>query len=515
MADSPASSDLSDPPSVESDTERQSPAGTPSHIGLDDFDQHAPPTKRRKTGPSALAFDRALSSQPDEDIDNISISSDGWSSAPGSPTHNEFALREEAQTQCLWLDCEVGDTLNNDELVKHVQTLHCPTGGPKKSKYVCLWGECQRKTSNHPSGYALKAHMRSHTKEKPYYCALPECDKSFTRSDALAKHMRTVHEPEQVKAGPSVAADSPAPTSRKGKAKFANGLAKTPAPPVPDSVSIGPVYDEDGNPVEPSHPNDNITYLPAHHPVTGQPGFMIHYPSDIHFTSWESSINADQLMRVLRRQLHWARKESEEIKRDLAHLEQLRREEWTLKEILLEGVMEAELARGLADERLRDAIPAHVSERMEHDVAPSKRLMWSDGKPDWRRGLRTLAAADVLMRDGPNDREDDDDEDDDPDADITRKNTPATAAVTVKRTPSPPGTGRSGGFDGDQDPYDNYLSGIVAQYEARQQRARSLHSSSTPLRRGGDDAVFATAAAASREEDAAGALMGLSNGPGA
>jgi hypothetical protein len=25
----------------------------------------------------------------------------------------------------------------------------------------------------HPSGYALKAHMRSHTKEKPYYCLLP------------------------------------------------------------------------------------------------------------------------------------------------------------------------------------------------------------------------------------------------------------------------------------------------------------------------------------------------------
>ena len=180
MASSPASSDLSDPPSVESDAEEHLSTAVPSSrpsVDMTHTDDHlAPPSKRRKTGPNTASnnFDREASSQPAaEDDDILSISSDGYSSAPGSPTHDEYALRDEAQTTCLWKDCDFGDAVNNDELVRHVQGTHCATGGPKKSKYVCEWGECQRKTSNHPSGYALKAHMRSHTKEKPYYCALP------------------------------------------------------------------------------------------------------------------------------------------------------------------------------------------------------------------------------------------------------------------------------------------------------------------------------------------------------
>ena len=180
MADSPASSDLSDPPSGESDAEEQLSTAVPSSrpsvdITHADPENLPPPSKRRKTGPSHLAIDDRVPSYQtaaDED-DTLSLSSDNYSSAPGSPTHDEYALRDEAQTTCLWRDCHFGDAVNNDELVKHVQSTHCATGGPKKTKYVCEWGECQRKTSNHPSGYALKAHMRSHTKEKPYYCALP------------------------------------------------------------------------------------------------------------------------------------------------------------------------------------------------------------------------------------------------------------------------------------------------------------------------------------------------------
>ena len=150
-----------------------------------DTDFLAPPSKRRKVDTSTPAtFDRGPSSQPpddDDDDDASSLSSDSWADAPGSPSHNEWALREEATTLCQWRDCDFGNGLNNDELVAHVQTTHCPTGGPKKTRYVCEWGECQRKASTHPSGYALKAHMRSHTKEKPFFCALPGRSRSRVR----------------------------------------------------------------------------------------------------------------------------------------------------------------------------------------------------------------------------------------------------------------------------------------------------------------------------------------------
>lgn len=490
---SPASSELSEPPADESDIDNEhedgfadgeadgevdhdhdqrstaAPSSRPSvDISHTDTEHLAPPAKRRKTAASGLAFDRAPSSHAEDDDDIVSISSDGYSSAPGSD--DEYALREQAQTLCLWRDCDFGTAINNDELVAHVQGTHCATGGPKRTKYVCEWGECQKKTSNHPSGYALKAHMRSHTKEKPYYCSLPECDKAFTRSDALAKHMRTVHEPEAAKGAP-VHNNDATPPSKKGKAKLANGNtpAKSEQTPAPEIA-----LDEDGNEYEPTPASDNITYIPAHHPHTGQPGFMIHYPPDIHFTAWESSIAADQLMRLLRRQLHWAQQEGDALSREVEQLEQQRRDEFLLKEILLDGVMEAEYAIAQGGDILRN-VDERVRNAMERDVEPAKSLGWTREEPKWRRPQPARRGSDL---------------------DVRMKASGAETPGQDRRTQSPPPTGVSGGFDGEADPYDNYLSARMAEYEERMR----VRSQNTPAKASEQHTA---------EADAAGALVGL------
>lgn len=308
-----------------------------------------PPAKRRRTGAYDHATPASATTGGADDIllhvpssPTSSISSDTSGDVPNSPsfahlssTHplstayanttsaggadDEPSGRDAEQvTICKWDACNAGDLGNMDALVSHIHDAHI---GAKRQKYSCEWEGCTRKGMPHASGYALRAHMRSHTREKPFYCALPECDRSFTRSDALAKHMRTVHETEALRPSDPVPRGHSGGVSGWSTANGANGPKKlkivmkdknatgngsnlfTKLPPLPQTGTGEPV-DIDSQPFT----------LPVH------PSY---YPADVasEFSEHELSLPPSQLFRLLRRQLHWAEEDTRSLARELKLLQ--------------------------------------------------------------------------------------------------------------------------------------------------------------------------------------------------
>jgi len=205
--------------------------------------------------------------------------------------------------------------------------------------------------------------------------------------------MRTVHEPEPPKASATNANPIDPLTGQPKKGPkirlTANGGKSGSADPAatakhadknPANAGLDPSHPD----YDPSPPNDNIQYIPAYHPTTGQPGFMITYPPDTQFTQFESEIPADQLMRLLRRQLHWAQQEAEELQRDCERLQCLRQEEWVKKEVLLEGAMSGELAYAESQGLLAE-MKGHEKAQMESDIHTAKDLRWTKA-PWWKSG---------------------------------------------------------------------------------------------------------------------------------
>ena len=129
-----------------------------------------PPAKRQKLGDSSIRA--SLSNQPYYDALS-SISSDTSGEVPSSPSNvrpEDDDTPHEQVTVCSWIGCQAGDQGNMDKLVEHIHNEHIES---RSKKYTCEWSDCTRRSLPHASAYALKAHMRSHTREKPFYCALP------------------------------------------------------------------------------------------------------------------------------------------------------------------------------------------------------------------------------------------------------------------------------------------------------------------------------------------------------
>jgi len=306
----------------------ESPVGSPlSDLSSDEFegDEHdpmavealMPPAKRQKVGdssvPSTLNHNHA-------DFDALSsMSSDTSGEVPNSPTHlrPEDEDAHEQVTVCAWVGCEAGDLGNMDKLVEHIHNEHIET---RQKKYTCEWSDCSRRSMPHASGYALKAHMRSHTREKPFYCALPECDRAFTRSDALAKHMRTVHETEALRPSDPIP-KSMQPTAKSSRLKLVLKQAQANSEAQQNGgTTNGSTNGTDAN------------------------GFTSSYPVELGFTAEEESRGSKELWRLLRRQVHWAEEEAEALKRECEVMEEIRKKEWLEKEVLLDQAIKNEIS---------------------------------------------------------------------------------------------------------------------------------------------------------------------------
>lgn len=133
----------------------------------------------------------------------------------GSPGPSSAPPADPGDTvTCLWEGC--GDVFSHlPTLIDHIHSSHI---GVHKSNYTCEWATCSRRGLAQTSRFALISHIRSHTGEKPFTCTRPECDKSFTRSDALAKHMRLQHNM------------LPLPSGRGGSRKRKRGDSPQPNP---------------------------------------------------------------------------------------------------------------------------------------------------------------------------------------------------------------------------------------------------------------------------------------------
>ena len=168
-SDSGLDSPLSDHPSSEFGDDVRTSDHNPSE------DEHAdtpdmPPAKKQRTSHYSYRVTPGAVSH----YEDAQISSDTEGSVPNSPWASGIAPEDndvhEQVTSCKWLNCGAGDLGNMDKLVQHIHDDHI---GIRQKKYACEWEGCPRIGMNHASGYALRAHMRSHTKEKPFFCALP------------------------------------------------------------------------------------------------------------------------------------------------------------------------------------------------------------------------------------------------------------------------------------------------------------------------------------------------------
>ncbi|KAI9679125.1 MAG: hypothetical protein M1829_001795 [Trizodia sp. TS-e1964] len=322
-----------------------SPASSLSELLSDDFAEDTKPVKTKKKKPAPALMPGAKrqkvgpgsfqlwewSGLPPADAD-MEISSDSSGEAPSSPLPFDIGPQV---TRCQWDHCSAGDMGTMDELVRHLLFVHM---GIRQTKFQCQWAGCPRKGMNHVSSLALKNHLRSHTNERPYYCALPECGEAFIRIEDPTIHIRETHCKDIPKQADSLSASAFASAAQPHRTQRLK-LTLSARPP-PEAAAAAEVGGSNGSPTTVAGP-------------TSQPSS---YPADVVFSAAELALPPQQLFRLLRRQEQWTRDEHAELAAEVQALETQKRHEWQRKEAVLDDVIRAEEARRAArDKEMREA----------------------------------------------------------------------------------------------------------------------------------------------------------------
>lgn len=165
-----------------------------------------------------------------------------------------------------------------------------------------------------------------------------ECDRSFTRSDALSKHMRTVHETEALRPADPLSKPNTSSLPILGGATTGTGTAtpasklqriklklSQPHPPRDDNASESAAED----------PTEDPNYLNDYE--------IPEYGPEIGFDDAELALRPRDLYRLLRRQLHWAERETDHLRDDWERTRPKRKQTWLEKEAVFDDVIDAEI----------------------------------------------------------------------------------------------------------------------------------------------------------------------------
>lgn len=170
-----------------------------------------------------------------------------------------------------------------------------------------------------------------------------ECDRSFTRSDALAKHMRTVHETEALRPSDPVPkrhdlqSTTGTPVGTPGT-KLQRIKLKLSHPPRDDSEQ----YSESAND-ETTGPNTGPNTTANTAPEDLDEFEVPEFSPDTGFDDHELNMSPHQLYRLLRRQIHWAEKEGVDLRGDWEKITPKRMQAWSEKEAVFDDMVEAEV----------------------------------------------------------------------------------------------------------------------------------------------------------------------------